>query len=204
MALPLRAAEVKSGWMRPTANVAQVELMMRAHGSVLRSVRRFSWGGRLNAGQALDALRRGVVDRHLVGAGIDVLDETQCLELLASQTVGRLAYIARPGVPDIVPVNYLWQRGVILVSSAPGPKLQAAERGDTVAFEVDALDPSARTGWSVVVLGRASLRLPAQAHTGQPEPWAEGPRRHVLQIVPSRVSGRRLPSEADREDRPAS
>jgi nitroimidazol reductase NimA-like FMN-containing flavoprotein (pyridoxamine 5'-phosphate oxidase superfamily) len=124
------------------------------------------------------------------------LGREECLTLLASRSVGRLAYVARAGVPDIVPVNYRVHEGDVLIRSGAGPKLQAAERGDVVAFEVDDIDDDAHAGWSVVVVGRArrlsrseQLALPADA---LPQAWANGPRLSVLRIRPTRLDGRRL------------
>lgn len=93
-----------------------------------------------------------------------------------------------------MPVNYRLHDGRVLVRSGPGPKLQAAERGDVVAFEVDEIDQDARSGRSVVVVGRARrlTTAEAQALEGGPEPWAAGPRRHVLAVDLRRVTGRRL------------
>jgi nitroimidazol reductase NimA-like FMN-containing flavoprotein (pyridoxamine 5'-phosphate oxidase superfamily) len=115
----------------------------------------------------------------------------EAVELLAANTVGRFAYVARHGAPDVVPVNYAWSDGAILIRSGPGPKLQAAQRGECVAFEVDELDVDRRTGRSVVVSGRACVVV---RHPGEddPDPWADGPRRHLIRIVPSRVDGRRI------------
>lgn len=124
------------------------------------------------------------------------LDRATCLELLATRRTGRLAYVARPGVPDVVPVNLALDGDRLLVRSGPGPKLQAAERREVVAVEVDDVDEDLRTGWSVVVAGRASrlhtsdvARLPPDL---LPEVWARGPRSAVIAIELTRVEGRRL------------
>jgi nitroimidazol reductase NimA-like FMN-containing flavoprotein (pyridoxamine 5'-phosphate oxidase superfamily) len=110
--------------------------------------------------------------------------------------VGRLAYVARPGVPDLVPVNYLLHEGDVLVRSGTGPKLQAAERGEVMTLEVDALDEDAQTGWSVVAAGRARRLSPAEVRAlpagALPRTWAVGPRHAVLRIRGTRVEGRRL------------
>ena len=126
---------------------------------------------------------------------LTVLARAECLALLATRSVGRMAYVARAGVPDIAPVNYALDGDAVLVRSGPGPKLQAAERREVVAFEVDDLDEDGHRGWSVVVVGRAATVPAAQvAQLGErlPEPWSSGPRRHVLRITPTRVTGRRL------------
>ena len=124
---------------------------------------------------------------------LGLLVEPECLRLLGSRSVGRLAYVARAGVPDIAPVNYALDGRDLLVRTGPGPKLQAAERREVVAFEVDDLDDDAHSGWSVVVVGRAERLSPDQAAAvAAPEPWSNGPRRHVVRIRPTRITGRRL------------
>jgi hypothetical protein len=45
--------------------------------------------------------------------------------------------------------------GDLLLRSGPGPKLQAAERREVVAFEVDDLADDGTSGWSVLVVGVA-------------------------------------------------
>lgn len=129
-----------------------------------------------------------------MNGALSVLSRDACLELLRTRSVGRLAYVARAGVPDVVPVNYVLDGADVLIRSGPGPKLQAAERHDTVALEVDAIDEAEHCGWSVVVHGTAE-RVPdsEQPHLRvQPRPWAVGPRSHVIRVRPRQVTGRRL------------
>jgi hypothetical protein len=151
-----------------------------------------------NARRSLDEISRAVSDRRSVQiestpGDLVRLSVEQCVQLLAEGTVGRIAYLARTKVPDIVPINYLWYDGAIWVRSAPGPKMQAAERLDTVAFEVDRVNEQSQVGWSVVVLGKLRVADPGQLPPGiGPEPWAKGTRRHVLRIDPERIDGRRL------------
>ena len=152
------------------------------------------------AAQALsaqvDERRALIADPAGVGAGtLASLSEAECRELLATRSLGRLAYVARAGVVDIVPVNYTMDGGTVLLRSGPGPKLQAAERREIVAFEVDDIDEQTRVGWSVVVTGVALRVGPEQAALtpgAAPEPWATGPRRYTVRITPRRIDGRRL------------
>jgi nitroimidazol reductase NimA-like FMN-containing flavoprotein (pyridoxamine 5'-phosphate oxidase superfamily) len=126
---------------------------------------------------------------------LSTLTRAECYEVLRSATVGRFAYVARRGAPDIVPVNYILDKNDILIRSGPGPKLQAAERRDVVAFEVEDLNAVTRSGSSVVVVGRARRCSPAEASAFESlvtGPWARGPRRNVIRISPTRVTGRRI------------
>jgi hypothetical protein len=67
-----------------------------------------------------------------------------------------------------------------------------------VAFEIDALDREAHTGWSVVVTGHLDEVTPFDAETFERvtrlpvQPWSGGDKPRWLRLVPSRVSGRRI------------
>ena len=144
-----------------------------------------------------NALTEALVEQPSPG-GLTHLTAEQSWDLLARHRVGRLAYVARAGVLDLCPVNYVLHDGRLLLASGPGPKLQAAERGELVAFEVDDIDEADRTGSSVVVVAAAS-RLDEIAvrrlriHGAElPEAWASGPRRSVISLRPVRITGRRL------------
>ena len=164
-------------------------------------------GALANASEAAAGLWLAVADRLLLTGELDVdsepgpgelhaMSREDCDELLRAGRIGRLAYAPRVGVPDIVPVNYVLSGRDILIRSGPGPKLQAAERGDLVAFEVDEVDAITHTGRSVVVMGRAGRLRPEEQQKVEEmtagTPWALGPRRHVIRIRPTRVTGRRL------------
>jgi hypothetical protein len=187
----------------PVAGLVAADGLLRTTPtSLLALSRRLTGSALTNARRSLEEIADAVQDRgHLLERLDQALDSGDllrlspavCLELLASRSTGRLAYIARAGVPDIVPVNYLVHEGTVVIRTAPGPKLQAAERRERVAFEVDDIDETTRTGWSVVVSGVAE-RLSGQqaAQYAQPEPWANGPRRHTLIIRPLHLDGRQL------------
>ncbi|RMH77768.1 MAG: pyridoxamine 5'-phosphate oxidase family protein [Actinomyces sp.] len=129
-------------------------------------------------------------------AGLEALTTAECWDELRRGQVGRLA-VSIAGQPDIFPVNYAVDDETIVIRTAPGTKLAAAILGRGVAFEIDELDPEARLGWSVVVKGEATeLRdldeIVAAGDLGI-ETWAEGDRQRFLRIVPSSVTGRRIP-----------
>ena len=160
-------------------------------------------GAVANARAARDAVRAQVEDRRQLApadepspGALSRLSREECLEHLRSRSVGRLAYVGRAGVPDVVPVNYALLGEDLLLRSGAGPKLQAAERRDVVAFEVDDIDEDTRTGWSVVAAGRATRLTPDEHRAlpagALPEAWATGPRWAVVRIRPTRIEGRRL------------
>jgi nitroimidazol reductase NimA-like FMN-containing flavoprotein (pyridoxamine 5'-phosphate oxidase superfamily) len=133
---------------------------------------------------------------HERTGGIERLDRDECLRLLAADTVGRLAVVVGRS-PTILPVNYFLDGQTVVLRSDPGTKVDHGLRGP-VAFEVDAFDRDARTGWSVVVSGRLEEPPPfdgaaqERIRTLPVEPWAGGDKDHWLRLVPDRITGRRL------------
>jgi uncharacterized protein len=135
--------------------------------------------------------------------GIERLNGVQCFALLAGATVGRLGVIV-DSAAEIFPVNYLLDRttGVlptILIRTNPGTKLAGLAANPHVTFEVDSLDPTDETGWSIVVKGRAQqtdeMVDPDRRHRFEQMPlhhWYVGPKRHTIRIVPTEVTGRRI------------
>lgn len=158
-----------------------------------------------NARQSVELIGRSITDRRALqpvigddpgGRGdLRRLSRDECLRLLASRTFGRYAHVESARALDVVLVNYVTRAdGSILFRSGPGPKLSAAERHDVVAFQVDDINERERTGWSVLVTGRARrLRYSEVVALEQmPAPWATGPRNYVILIEPTRIEGRRL------------
>src|SRR5579885_277409 len=126
---------------------------------------------------------------------LEVLEEEECLRLLATQVVGRLA-VVRGGYPVVLPVNYALHRDRIVVHTDSGGKFWAARR-HRVAFEVDRIKERDRTAWSVLAQGFAVDISPDdprfQEIAGPPvEPWAPGERDHLLVVTPISVTGRRI------------
>lgn len=127
---------------------------------------------------------------------IEELDVDECWAHLGQRWVGRLA-VSVSNRPDIFPVNYVVDSGAVVVQTAPGFKLAAAVLGSGVAFEVDEIDEVTRTGWSVVIHGKATevesvegLLEAQDLHVG---PWAAGEKNHFIRIEPDEITGRRIP-----------
>ncbi len=126
---------------------------------------------------------------------LSILDEDECLSLLARSDVGRVAFTTSSG-PQIYPVNYLVDNGTIVIRTSPYTPLGGFATG-VVAFEVDALEPAMRRGWSVLVVGRServddtdeTIRL---HHSGRLDPWAPGQRNLYVRITPQQITGRRI------------
>ena len=132
--------------------------------------------------------------RVLVDDSLEILTEQQCRQLLAQAHVGRVA-VTIGALPAIFPVNYALMDGAIVFMTGEGTKLRAALSNTVVAFEVDAIDPLAHGGWSVMAVGIASeITGPdlEQARTLPLRPWAPGERGHYVRIAPELISGRRI------------
>ncbi len=117
----------------------------------------------------------------------------ECLSRIGQRGLGRLAFDDGEG-PTIVPVNYTFHAGVLHVRTADGGKLDAADRRERAAFEIDAVDLVHGRGWSVVVRGRLRrLVAPESAgYPGEPEPLIEGDRSSLIGLVPRSITGRIL------------
>jgi nitroimidazol reductase NimA-like FMN-containing flavoprotein (pyridoxamine 5'-phosphate oxidase superfamily) len=127
--------------------------------------------------------------------GLEVLSPEECLELLETQTLGRIG--VRVGdTQAILPINFAVHDGDIVFRTDPGMKLMAAVLRTKVVFEADHTDPDSHAGWSVNVVGHVEE---ARGHAERDEilalplePWAEGVRDNVVRIRCEQISGRRI------------
>jgi uncharacterized protein len=131
-------------------------------------------------------------DRH----GLEVLPLAQCLALLRSRPIGRLAYVDG-GQPTVVPVNHIVDGNSVILRSLSGAKLDAAIVDKAVAFQLDDHDAARGTGWSVLVRGRAELLDDHDKITHfatELDSWAiDDPATATwIRIVADDISGRRL------------
>lgn len=130
-------------------------------------------------------------------SGLERLPREECLELLASQDVGRLV-VTDGGRPLVFPVNYAMDGDAPVFRTAPGTKLWASARSP-VAFEVDEIDRDSRTGWSVIVHGVAQevtafdrSDLQGRVYGLPVHPWAEGDKPVFVRVAPTLITGRRI------------
>ena len=126
---------------------------------------------------------------------LEPLSEEECLRLLPTQPVGRIG-ITVHALPAVLPVNFALLEDAIVFRTIPGTKLDGATNKAVVAFEVDSYEPDGRSGWSVLVVGRAS-KVPAeeveQVATLDIDPWPlDGHASHFVRIELSQVTGRRF------------
>jgi nucleotide-binding universal stress UspA family protein len=135
-------------------------------------------------------------------AGLETLPLDVCLRLLESVPVGRVSFCADGGVVTL-PVNHVVDRQDVVFRTDLGSKLSAAERQDHVAFEADDYDVRTRTGWSVLVKGRAEVvredsEIQRLSHLGL-YPWVIAVDRPFwIRIRPTSVTGRHTPLTTSR------
>lgn len=136
-------------------------------------------------------------------AAIEVLGRSECQQLLETQPVGRVGFVAR-GQPIILPVTYALHRGEVVFRTDEGSQLHASIRGARVAFQVDGLDARDQTGWSVLVKGPADA-VPEGALLTELEelglvPWAAGDKSQFMRIRTADITGRRLRATGELSD----
>lgn len=124
------------------------------------------------------------------------LPATECQALLRQHTIGRVGWTSADG-PQILPVTYVLRDGAIVFRTSPYGVLAGLRDGVGVAFEIDEFDVATRTGWSVLVQGRAAAAANPDELAGrwledEPIPWATGIRNLYLVITPDHLSGRAL------------
>jgi uncharacterized protein len=128
----------------------------------------------------------------------EVLDREECLRLLRTRRLGRVAVAVEGWSPLIRPVNYRFDPASqsVVFRSGRGAKLTGLLRAHEVAFEVDEIDEAACTGWSVIVSGRAEevVRPGDLAHVEALglDPWVPGDLPHWFRVRTEMVSGRRI------------
>jgi nitroimidazol reductase NimA-like FMN-containing flavoprotein (pyridoxamine 5'-phosphate oxidase superfamily) len=126
---------------------------------------------------------------------LEILGTEACWDLLGSTPAGRLAVVT-DNRPEIYPVNYATDDHTIVFRTEVGSKLAALDGNPNVCFEIDGLDVATRSGWSVLVQGRAAaVRTPEElraVHALPLEFWAIGDKPNFVRITPTVVSGRRI------------
>jgi len=132
--------------------------------------------------------------RRCTNDGFRELDRPECLRLLADVPVGRIVH-TRQALPAVLPVNFcLDGDGAVLLRTSAASKLVRAVDGAVVAFEADQIDAVANSGWSVVVIGRATVVTDpgerARLCRVGPRSWAPSPEEVFVRVEPDLVTGR--------------
>lgn len=125
----------------------------------------------------------------------ETLTPSECMTLLASVRLGRLAWVGPQG-PLVLPVNHTVVDGNVCLRTDLYTDLAEGTSSGSVAFEADELDDRLRSGWSVVLLGQVehieSTREMADLFARMEQPWAPGSRPLIVRVIPSQVTGRRF------------
>ncbi|MHA7241473.1 pyridoxamine 5'-phosphate oxidase family protein [Arthrobacter sp. TMS1-12-1] len=130
-----------------------------------------------------------------VGRAHQSLEPEECWALLSTGQTGRVGFV-RDGRVFIFPVNYLVHDQAIFFRTSASGDLGRSPL-DRVAFQVDHVIPEQMSGWSVLVQGSTAAvqdeALSASVWGRMTnEPWADGNRRHLVQVAPASISGRRV------------
>lgn len=132
---------------------------------------------------------------------VESLGAAESRALLMTAELGRLAFTDAHG-PTVEPFAFALEETAIVIGVGLLSGARAAV-GQTVAFEVDEIDPVTRTGWSVVAVGTLH-RAPATVRA-RPERWpdlaGETERSFRLLLEVDRITGRRLRRVATRRPR---
>jgi nitroimidazol reductase NimA-like FMN-containing flavoprotein (pyridoxamine 5'-phosphate oxidase superfamily) len=130
-------------------------------------------------------------------AGLEILPFDTCLQLLTTVPVGRVSFFA-DGEIVILPVNHVMDGQSPVFRTAHGSKLSAAEGQNVLAFEADDYDEQTRSGWSILVNGRAraiyeDAEIRRLSRLGL-HPWVTVVDRPFwVRIVPTSITGRQTP-----------
>ncbi|HVV13464.1 pyridoxamine 5'-phosphate oxidase family protein [Amycolatopsis sp.] len=119
------------------------------------------------------------------------LTPQECVDLLATEPVGRLAF-SEDALPAIHPVTFFLHRGDIVVHTARTGALGKLSH-EVVALEADRIDRETRTGWSVVAVGKAGqVSDPGELMAQVGAPWPGDGRSRLLRIPIEIITGRIL------------
>lgn len=119
------------------------------------------------------------------------LDPEDCWELVGPAPVGRLVWQGERGL-SVATLNFAVDRHSILVRTIAYGSIARECDDSQVAFQVDYADEATRTGWSVLMRGRAHVEYGETVPIDAVDAWPEGSRLLALRVVADRVSGVRL------------
>jgi nitroimidazol reductase NimA-like FMN-containing flavoprotein (pyridoxamine 5'-phosphate oxidase superfamily) len=126
-----------------------------------------------------------------------VLDEAECRRLLATASVGRVAF-TEGAMPAIQPASFAVSGNDVLIPTGLGSKMAAGSRGAVLASEVDDYDLTERTGWNVTVIGPSRLISDPSHVTALNAlgvlPWAPATALCYIALHMGVVRGRRISS----------
>ncbi|HZQ48685.1 MAG TPA: pyridoxamine 5'-phosphate oxidase family protein [Candidatus Dormibacteraeota bacterium] len=128
---------------------------------------------------------------------LEMLSDADATKRLHDGRLGRIALCDRQSKPQIFPVNYFFDEGVIAFRTAPGTKLDLA-RGSYAVFEIDGWNEETGEGWSVIAKGVAHdfthprMAPASRIHYWPVTPAAPGMKLNWIGIVVTEITGRRF------------
>lgn len=129
-------------------------------------------------------------------ADLLILSEVECRELLSSVEIGRVITSVE-ALPAAFPVNFRVIDNKVVFRTRAGAKFDAALNNTVVGFEVDDVDPSNGSAWSVLVVGRSEVVTDPDAilllDRHDIRSWAGARLPHYVVVNIDRLSGRRVP-----------
>ena len=116
---------------------------------------------------------------------------TECLRLLASKRVGRVAFNHHG--PVVLPVNFVVEGDCVLLCTSPHGYLGRQLRQAVAGFQCDDLDEVTGAGWTVCLQGFAECLNGFQVRElrRRPDPWGVGLQWLHVRISPRTITGRR-------------
>lgn len=131
------------------------------------------------------------MDRWTPRTRYEEISPERCWPLLESQQVGRLVWNGQEGL-SVATMNYAVDDLTVLLRTLPYGTVARECDDRPVAFHVDHAEPTTRTGWSVLVRGRAFFDDEDEIPREAVDVWPDGSRVLRLRVVPRQVTGRRL------------
>ncbi|HVM09831.1 MAG TPA: pyridoxamine 5'-phosphate oxidase family protein [Acidimicrobiales bacterium] len=125
------------------------------------------------------------------GSTLEIIAPDECIRLLATMSVGRIAVASGADAPIVVPVNYAVDGDVIVFRADRGTRLDGLQ-DQKVAFEVDLIDPYQKVGWSILVRGTAHQATAEEATHVEVDTWIGGIDMHWIRITSPVITGRRI------------
>lgn len=117
------------------------------------------------------------------------LSGDECGHLLRGHSVGRVSWVSSRGL-QVLPVSYVSSGGMIYFRTNPDSVMGELAGPIAVAFEVDDIDVTTATGWSVLVQGEARDHDESSSDLRIPDAWAPGERTLTVVISVSTCTGR--------------
>jgi hypothetical protein len=125
-----------------------------------------------------------------------VLTRAESLRLVGSVPFGRVVFTVR-ALPAVRAVSHLVDGGQIIIAASLGAAVSGAADGPgmVVAYQADLIDMAGRAGWSVAVVGRATLVASgplAAGYRAALQPWLDDEAGEVIAISADLVTGYRM------------